>query len=182
MVYRVNSGHVPTSSWTRRPQQGGGMLIGEMCHFVDLMMHLSGQSPTDVTAQAAQVGREDVSDHDNLCLTARFDGGAVGTLCCNTVGTETAAKERFEVYGGGRVGWLDDFRSLELASGDDTSRTKKWSQDKGRERQIAETVEAFRQEGRAPIPFRELDLGMRAIFAARRSLSTGSAAVLDRRA
>lgn len=179
MVYRVNSGHIPTSSWMHRPEQGGGMLIGEMCHFVDLMIYLSGQIPTDVTVQSAQVGREDVSDHDNLSLTARFDGGAVGTLCYNTVGTEAAGKERFEVYGGGRVGWLDDFRSLELASGGDTSRTKKWSQDKGRERQIVETVEAFREDGRAPIPFHELDLGMRTIFAARRSLSTGSPETLE---
>lgn len=174
MIYRVNSGPVPTSSWMHRPEQGGGMLIGEMCHFIDLMMYMSGQLPTDVSAHSAQVARHDVSDHDNLSVTVKFGRGAVGTLCYNTVGDKTSGKERFEVYGGGRVGWLDDFRTLERVHGGDMSRTRKWSQDKGRERQIVETVEAFRQKGQAPIPFHELHLGMQAIFAARRSLSTGS--------
>lgn len=175
MIYRINSGHISTSSWMHRPEQGGGMLVGEMCHFVDLMMFLSGDVPTHVTAYAARVDREDVSDHDNLSISVKFERGAVGILCYNTVGTKAAGKERFEVYGGGRVGWLDDFRSLQLGHDRDTKRTKKWSQDKGREQQITQTVAAFREKGRAPIPFRELDLGMRVIFAARQSLSTGSA-------
>lgn len=174
MVYRVNAGHIPTSSWTHRPEEGGGMLVGEMCHFVDLMMYLSEDVPTTVTAAAARVERQDVSDHDNVSVTLRFKGGAVGTLCYTTVGTKAVAKERIEVYGGERIGWLDDFRELELGRGEETSRTKNWSQDKGRKRQIADTLAAFRQEGQAPIPFHELELGMRAIFAARRSLSTGS--------
>lgn len=178
MLYRVNSGHVPTSSWMHQPEQGGGMLIGEMCHFVDLMMHLAGDVPTEVTARAARVGRDDVSDNDNLSITMSFEGGAIGTLCYNTVGDKAAGKERCEVYGGGRVGRLDDFRTLELTENGKTSRSKKWSQDKGRKRQIKETVEAFRMDGQAPIPFHELELGMQAIFVARRSLSIGSAVLI----
>src|SRR5215471_9791324 len=179
MVYRVNSGSVPTSTWLHEEDEGGGMLIGEMCHFVDVMQYLCGQRPAKVYAQSLKAASQKVSDDDNLSIVITFAGGAVGTLCYNTVGHSAFPKEHFEVFGGGSVGVIDDFRLLEIVKGGKPVRVKSANQDKGQKREVAETVNAFRTEGIAPIPFSELVAGMRVIFAARQSAILGQPVTID---
>lgn len=179
MIYRVNSGQIPTSTWLHEPQEGGGMLVGEMCHFVDLMQFICGDVPTSVYARALALDNKKYADGDNLVIVVSFNGGSVGTLCYNTVGSKAFPKERLEVYGGGRVGVLDDFRALELTQGDKSNRIKSSSQDKGQEREVQETVSAFRKSGSGPIPFEELVMAMRVIFAARRSALSGQTIELE---
>lgn len=149
------------------------MLVGEMIHFIDLMQFVCGEKPTQVYAQKMQVGTDQLADHDNVSITVTFDGGSTGTLCYNTVGDEAVSKERLEVYGGGQVATLDDYRRLEVTQDGSTSTSKAWNQDKGQENQMSETVRAFRSRGKSPIPFDELISGMQAIFGARHSLSKG---------
>ena len=132
MVYRVNSGYIPTSIWIHEPEEGGGMLVGEMCHFIDLMQHISGETPVQVQAHALALNRSDLADHDNVTIVVRFDGGSVGTLCYSTVGDKAASKERLEVYSGGCVAVMDDFRSLEIWKNGKKSKTKSLNQNKGK--------------------------------------------------
>ncbi len=174
MTYRVNSGHIPTSSWLHEADEGGGMLIGEMCHFIDLMMYVSGSAPTQVYAQAMQLNNVAMADHDNLSIVVTFENGSVGTLCYNTVGDKAAPKERLEVYGGGNVATLDDFRVLEVMRQSKRSRTKQANQDKGQSAEMHQTVETFRTTGTSPIPFEDLYVVMQAIFAAQRSIRSGN--------
>ncbi|HEU5236198.1 MAG TPA: bi-domain-containing oxidoreductase [Pyrinomonadaceae bacterium] len=174
MIYRVNSGSIPTSTWLHEAEQGGGMLIGEMSHFVDLMQFICGERPRRVFAGALSLNSQKFVNQDNLSIVISFDGGSVGTLCYNTVGNGKIGKERLEVYGGGAVGILDDFRALEIARGARTTRTKSANQDKGQRREINETIDAF-CNGKSPIPFPELVATMKVIFAARQSVMTGEA-------
>jgi predicted dehydrogenase/threonine dehydrogenase-like Zn-dependent dehydrogenase len=179
MTYRVNSGNISTSTWLHEENEGGGMLIGEMCHFVDVMQYLCGEHPTKVYAQSLKVKSEKVSDGDNLSIVITFDGGSVGTLCYNTVGSSAFPKEHLEVFGGGSVGVIDDFRLLEIMKGGKPVRIKSANQDKGQKREVLETVDAFRTKGVAPIPFAELVSGMRVIFAARQSAILGQPVTLS---
>lgn len=172
MIYRVNSGHIPTSSWLHEPEEGGGMLIGEMCHFIDLMQFIAGERPVSVFAQSLSLRRSDVADHDNVSIVVTFDGGSSGTLAYNTIGDKAAPKERLEVFGGGAAAMLDDFRRLNVVRDGSRSKQKSLNQDKGQSRQIAATLEAMRTRGTAPIPFEELVAGMQVVFAARESLAT----------
>ena len=173
MIYRVNSGAIPTDSWLHQPDEGGGMLVGEMCHFIDLMQFVCGERPTQVYAQSLTLGRDDLADHDNLSVTVTFDGGSVGTLCYNTVGDSAAPKERLEVYGGGAVAALNDFRRLEITQNGSTATSRAWNQDKGQQNQVAATIDGFSVQGRAPIAFEELVAGMQVVFGAQESLGTG---------
>ncbi|RMH68454.1 MAG: oxidoreductase [Bacteroidetes bacterium] len=179
MVYRVNSGAIPTSTWLHEAAEGGGMLVGEMCHFLDLMQYISGERPVRVYAQSLALGRDDLADHDNVTITVTFDGGSTGTLAYSTVGDKAAPKERLEVFGGGTVAMLDDFRTLEIVRNGTRSRTRSANQDKGQAAQLAATVTAFRTTGQAPIPFDELVAGMQMVFAARRSLQTGEVVAVE---
>jgi predicted dehydrogenase/threonine dehydrogenase-like Zn-dependent dehydrogenase len=173
MIYRVNSGNIPTSTWLHEEDEGGGMLIGEMCHFIDVMQFICGEAPASVYAQSLRMSNQKTSDRDNLTIVISFEEGSVGTLSYNTVGNSGFPKERFEVYGGGTVGVVDDFRSLEIVKGGKPTRIKAAHQDKGQSREVAQTVETFRTTGQAPIPFAELVAGMRVIFAARQSVLSG---------
>lgn len=174
MIYRVNSGHIPTSSWLHEPEEGGGMLVGEMCHFVDLMTHVAGAKPVAASGFSMTIGNATISDLDNVAMSFSFADGSVGSLLYNTVGDKSAPKERLEVYGGGNVGTLDDFRELTIFQKGKRSKTKAANQNKGQAPMMAATVEAFRAGAESPIPFDELTDVMRAVFAARRSIVEGT--------
>lgn len=174
MIYRVNSGPIDTNSWLHRPEEGGGMLVGEMVHFIDLMQSICGEKPKQVYTQSLTLGRNDRADHDNLSITVTFGGGSTGTLCYNTVGDDSAPKERLEVYGGGAVAALDDFRRLEITQNGSTFTSRAWNQDKGQANQIDATVNDFCDQGRAPIGFEELVAGMRVVFGIQESLRTNT--------
>ena len=176
MIYRVNSGHIPSTSWLHMPDEGGGMLVGEMCHFIDMMLFLSGESPVRVFAQKMTVHNDTVADTDNVTIVISFDGGSLGTLCYNTVGDKSTSKERLEIYGDGRVGILNDFRQLELFNQGKRTRVKAMNQDKGQVNQVEATVNGFRQRV-SPIPYKHIIQGMQVIFAAQESLRTGQVVI-----
>ena len=172
MLYRVNSGFIPTSSWLHQPNEGGGMMIGEMCHFIDLMMYLCGEKPIKVFASSLRLNNNSYADDDNITITVVFEGGSTGTLCYNTVGNKSASKERLEIYTAGKVIILDDFRTLEIFSNSNKTVKKAYNQDKGQKKQINQTVNYF-QKFESPIPFDELVNVMKTIFAAKKSVKSG---------
>src|SRR6185437_12582733 len=109
MMYRVNAGPLPAKHWINDPEEGGGRVLGEMCHFVDLLSFLCGSYPEVVSAKSvASLGGQDVT------ATLEFAGGSVGTIVYACNGDRSFAKERIEVFGAGCVATLDDFRRLEL--------------------------------------------------------------------
>ena len=173
LLYRVNSGAIPVDSWLRIEEEGGGMLVGEMCHFLDLMRYVTGERAVRVYAQALRLGTKSHADLDNLSVVVTFGDGSVGTLCYSTIGDRASSKERLEIYGGGIVAILDDFRRLEIIRNGKWTRRKTRNQNKGQAAQIAAVVESFRLRGEAPIPFEELEEVMRLVFAARRSAIEG---------
>ncbi|MGE5797228.1 MAG: Gfo/Idh/MocA family oxidoreductase, partial [Ignavibacteria bacterium] len=170
MVYRVNSGSIPPTGWLHNPEEGGGMLVGEMCHFADLMQFIAGEKPASVFAASLNTNNANICSSDNVSITIKFDKGSAGVLNYNTLGDKSFSKERLEVFAGGKAAVLDDFRRLELISGGKKSIKKSVNQDKGQPEQIAETIEAFRQNI-SPISFEDIINGMRVIFAAKKSLS-----------
>ena len=181
MIYRVNSGFIPTSSWLHEKNEGGGMLVGEMCHFIDLMQFISGEQPARVFAQSLTLGRSDIADHDNVSIVITFDKGSTGTLCYSTVGNKIASKERIEVYSGGCAAVLDDFRVLEVVRDGKRSKDKSLNQDKGQVIQLKKTVSSFCANGTSPIPFEQLVAAMTVVFAAKESIVTGSSVELNMR-
>ncbi len=130
MHYRVNAGYIPPEHWVHDPAQGGGRIIGEVCHFVDLMTFLSGALPVRVTAQALPNGGR--YHDDNVAITVEFADGSVGAISYVANGDKSFSKERLEVFGGDHVAILDDFRRLELVhDGRRRVRQSHLSQDKG---------------------------------------------------
>jgi predicted dehydrogenase len=168
--YRVNAGSLPANHWLLDPAQGGGRLLGEGCHFIDYLIFLVGSAPVSVNAQALTTNVE--GGQENFQVTMRFADGSLGTLTYLSNGDRSLPKERLEVFCGGRVAMLDDYRSLDLTH-NGRSRGLRGSQDKGHRAAWQTFVNALRKGGEPPIPYEQLFGGTWAAFAALRSLETG---------
>jgi predicted dehydrogenase len=170
---RVNAGPVPRQSWLRDGAEGGGRLIGEACHFVDLLSHLAGALPRRVHALRPGGGGAS-SDPETFTALLELSDGSVGTLVYSADGDPAHPKERLEIVGGGAVAVLDDFRELVVTHRGRRERTRGWRRDKGHAAGLAATMSALRAGGPEPVPFGEVVQGMRALFAMERSLATGA--------
>ncbi len=147
ILYRVNAGYLPPDHWTQT-EEGGGRIIGEACHMVDLFQYLV--SPAEVvevtsTAIAPQVGH--ISPEDNVVVTARYDDGSVATLLYTALGAKALPKEYVEIYADGKVLVIDDFRTLRVYG----ASVKGWrgrTQDKGHLRELLIFGRHMSQAGR----------------------------------
>ena len=110
--YRVNAGYLAPDHWLNDREQGGGRILGEMCHFVDLLAFLADSPIVEVAAKV--VGNSPRYSADNVIASMRFANGSEGTITYVANGDRSFAKERIEVFGGGSTAVLDDFRRLDL--------------------------------------------------------------------
>jgi predicted dehydrogenase len=170
MHYRVNAGYIPLNHWTHDPEQGGGRIIGEGCHFIDFLTFLVGAPPVSVSAAALPDGGK--YHEDNVSMTFTFPDGSLGIVDYLANGDKSFPKERVEVFCGGAVAVLDDFRSLETVKDGKRKTVKLWGQDKGHFNEMQALVHAIR-EGVPPIPYEQLIGVTQASFAAVDSIRRG---------
>lgn len=169
MHYRVSAGIIPLNHWTQDPVQGGGRIIGEGCHFVDFLTFLAGAAPVSVTAVALPDNGK--YREDNVSMTFTFPDGSIGVVDYLANGDKSFPKERLEVFCGGRIAVLDDFRALETVR-DGRRRLVKKAQDKGWKDEWIAFTHAIRTGSQPPIPYEQLVGVTKATFAAIESLRT----------
>jgi predicted dehydrogenase len=176
--YRINAGHLPADHWVNDREQGGGRILGEVCHFVDLLMFLAASPVVEVEARA--VGNSGLYSGDNVLISLSFANGSEGTISYLANGDRAFSKERVEVFGGGSTAVLEDFRRLELVrNGRKEMVHSRWRQDKGHRSEwdaFAQCVQ--RQEG-APIQFEELVCSTLATLRIDESVATGKRLAVD---
>jgi predicted dehydrogenase len=165
--YRVNAGYLPLNHWTQDPDIGGGRIIGEGCHFVDFITFLVGAAPVSVSAVALPHGGK--YREDNVSMTFTFPDGSVGVVDYLANGDKSFPKERVEVFCGGKIAVLDDFRSLEIVY-DGKRKNIKQTQDKGWKDEWVAFSKAIRVGGEPPIPYEQLVGVTKATFAAVESM------------
>jgi predicted dehydrogenase len=155
-VMTVNAGAVPPDHWIHDKLVGGGRIIGEACHFIDLLRHLAGAHIE--SHSIALLGRRGsgYSSGENATITLRFSDGSMGTIHYFANGNNAFPKERLEVFCAGRVLQLDNFRRLRGWGWTGFSRQILWRQDKGQRACVRAFVEAVRTGGVAPIALDEV--------------------------
>jgi predicted dehydrogenase len=178
MHYRVNAGFISSDHWINDPEQGGGRILGEVCHFIDFLTFLAGNWPVEVRSDAVtNLGRYSA---DNVVISMRFSNGSQGTITYVANGDRSYSKERLEVFGGGCVAVLDDFRVLELVrNGRTHTMRSRFRQDKGHRAGLQAFFDSIRNGGEPPIPFSEILTVTLATFAALESLRTGHNVPVD---
>jgi predicted dehydrogenase/threonine dehydrogenase-like Zn-dependent dehydrogenase len=169
--YSINAGFVPKTSWIQDPIQGGGRIIGEVCHFVDTLRFLVGAPVRTVQASSIQTDDKNQTNRDSVAVTLNYADGSLATIMYHALGNEKYPKERLEIAAGGTVVVIDDYRRLDFFG---TKRQKiKSKQDKGFDSELKAFVKALKDGGPAPIPFAELVETTRVTFAIHEALNTG---------
>jgi len=150
-VMTVNAGAIPAEHWTQDAEEGGGRIIGEGCHFIDLLRFLAGspiESHTSVSMKS--------STGDTVTINLKFADGSLGTVHYFANGNKAFPKERLEVFAGGAVLQLDNFRKLKGFGWKGFSKMNLWKQDKGQRACAAAFVHAVNDGGAPPIPWNEI--------------------------
>jgi predicted dehydrogenase/threonine dehydrogenase-like Zn-dependent dehydrogenase len=173
--YRVSAGRLSPDHWTHDLLDGGGRILGEMCHFVDCLAFVAGSPISSVHAVAHRNPGVPVQAADNVVATLVFENGAVGTITYSAQGAPKLGKERLEAFAGDRTAVLDDYLSLELhAAGQKPELRKTRSQDKGHRAEIRSFLHAVREGSPSPISLDELENVSAATLAVVASLRTGA--------
>lgn len=149
MIMTVNAGAVPPGHWTLDPEIGGGRIVGEACHFVDLLRFMAGSAIVEARSTAGAAA-------DIASLQLAFEDGSIGTIHYFANGGKAFPKERLEVFAGGKVLQLDNFRRLTGFGYDGFSRMRGLRQDKGQAACAVAFAEAVAHGGPSPIAWTEL--------------------------
>jgi predicted dehydrogenase/threonine dehydrogenase-like Zn-dependent dehydrogenase len=170
VIANMNAGFIPANSWVHDLKVGGGRIVGEACHLIDLITFFSESLVDEVVMTAAGVNPEETTDNASILL--KYKNGSVGVINYFSNGSKAYSKERIEIYSQGRTMIIDNFRKLQCY-GYSTSGFSK-SQDKGHHMQFKRFYEKLIQGGQELIPFHETMNTSRASIAAIESLRTGA--------
>lgn len=155
-IMTVNAGMITADNWVQDPRVGGGRIVGEACHFVDLLRFLANAPIVAFKVTPLGSSLEAVYPNDKVNISLQFADGSCGTIHYLANGHKSFPKERLEVFCVGRVLQLDNFRKLRGYGWPKFRTLNLWRQDKGQNACVAAFVKAVRNGGSSPIPFEQL--------------------------
>ncbi|MCF8037197.1 MAG: Gfo/Idh/MocA family oxidoreductase, partial [Desulfobacteraceae bacterium] len=155
-IMTMNAGAIPADQWTQDPGVGGGRIVGEACHYIDLMRFLAGSEIVSVQAESMGAAPGVEVTEDKASIGLKFADGSFGTIHYLANGSASFPKERIEVFAGGRVLQLDNFRKLRGFGWPGFRKMNLWRQDKGQKACAAAFADAVRVGGEAPIAAEEI--------------------------
>lgn len=155
-IYTCNAGAIPSDHWTQDAAVGGGRIVGEACHFIDLLRFLVGAPIRDaqITTMAGLTAA--AAPDDKAIITLAFEDGSIGSIHYFANGGKAFPKERIEAFAADAVLQLDNFVSLQGFGWPGFRKTRLWRQDKGQSACAAAFLTALRNGAAAPIPLEEL--------------------------
>lgn len=171
--YRVNAGRVPAGHWVNDETEGGGRIIGEVCHFIDFLHFITGSLTTRVYAETIASDNVESTDADSVFITVRLADGSNGSIAYLAEGASAMPKERIEIFGGGKSFVIDDFKAGVEYAGGHEKKIKLREQDKGQRDEVRAVCEVVRDGKPAPISLEDLATTTRATFRILESLRTG---------
>ena len=154
-VYTINAGNIPSDHWVHDSKRGGGRIIGEACHFIDLVRYLAESTIVDV--QSLVTGERKTPDfsNDNITINLKFRNGSKAIIHYLSTGHKSYPKERLEVFGGGKILQLENFRILKGYGWSGFSKKRSFYQDKGHKQCLAGFIDAIKNGHSSPVPFDE---------------------------
>jgi predicted dehydrogenase/threonine dehydrogenase-like Zn-dependent dehydrogenase len=173
ILYRVNAGVILRGHWIQDPCEGGGRIVGEICHFIDLMQFWTKAPPLTVFAESISSSNQQLVDEDSIFITLKFADGSNGCIAYLAEGDSKVAKERIEIFGAGKTVVIDDFRRCSLYNNGRESEVKLRTQNKGQAEEVHSVCQVVLEGLPAPIKLAELAATTRATFRALDSLRLG---------
>lgn len=173
MMCRINAGKIPAGSWITDRSEGGGRIIGEACHFVDLMSYWAGSAPVRVSAHAIGPAGG-FSREDNVVIGLTFADGSVGTLVYTAMGDPSVGKESYELFSDGRVVQIEDWRTVRMTGKGKTTTKRALRADKGHKEELRAFMQACRTGSASPIAWESIEATTRATFAIEQAWVAGA--------
>jgi predicted dehydrogenase len=155
IYYRINAGYLAASHWVHTPE-GGGRIVGEVCHFVDLLSYITDARPLEVSAVSLDHPNKSMPTQDNIIVTLKFSDGSIATINYNSVGDIAFSRELIEIFGDNSVATLDNFKKLTLSCGGHTRSFGTLNRDMGHQNEIEYFVRNLLNNNQSLITFNEL--------------------------
>lgn len=170
IIVTINAGYIPPEVWVQDLNIGGGRIIGEACHFVDLMIYLTDSLVSEVSMSA--LGNNPNESTDNAIIVLKFDNGSQGVINYFSNGSKSYSKERIEVYSQGRTLLIDNFRKMK-GYGFRGFSSMSGNLDKGHKNQFIKLINLIKEGGKPLIKFEEIYNTTLTTFSALKSLKSG---------
>jgi polar amino acid transport system substrate-binding protein len=171
LIYRIHAEALPRNHWVYDPEQGGGRILSEVCHFVDLARYLAAAPLTSIYATAPGGPPGSPLSHDTVQAVLKFEDDSLATIVYCASGDPRTAKEHLEVFGGGQTATLENFEALRLARQGKQQRMR--AAGKGHREEVAHFVACIRDAKPLALSFADALASMEATFAILESLRQG---------
>jgi predicted dehydrogenase len=173
MFYRINAGFIPKDHWIQDPAEGGGRVVGEVCHFVDFFIFLTNSVPEEVYATGLKINSDEQVVEDNISIVFKFKDGSIGTIIYSAMGGSGMEKEYIEAFTDSKSAKLVDFKTLSMFDGYKNRNIKLRSQDKGQSAEIEHFFASIKGTSREYQSFQEIYMGSLATYKILESLRSG---------
>jgi len=171
---QVNFGFVPKDHWVHDPNIGGGLVIGEVCHFVDLIQFLTNSLPSEVYAQTISGNIGEHIPGDNVIINLRMENGSVASIIYTASGTKSYPREMIEIFGGGAVGVINNFRSASYFQDGKSEEKKTFNIDKGHQNELIIFFDSIQKGKETPVKFKDYLFTTLTTFKIMESIQTSS--------
>ena len=171
MIYRVNAGNIPKDTWIQDLEIGGGRIIGEACHFIDLLTYINGSLPKSISAMSMPDAN---GLNDTVNISIQFENGSIGIVAYYANGAKDLAKEYVEVFASGTTAIINDFKELNIYGKNKPFKKRLINQNKGQKEMVGAFIDGLLKDGYSPIPYEEIYAVSKATFLALKSLQNGS--------
>lgn len=169
--YRINAGFIPKDHWTQNPAQGGGRIVGEVCHFIDLVQFFTDAMPVKVYADCIDSKNSKIKNDDNISIVIKLSDGSVANINYLANGDKSLPKEQIEIFGANKTFVINDFKEGTLYQGNNSKKVSLAG--KGHKQEVVAFIEAIKAGKPSPISFESICYTTLATFKILDSISTG---------
>jgi predicted dehydrogenase/threonine dehydrogenase-like Zn-dependent dehydrogenase len=169
--FRVNAGELPAEHWTQNEELGGGRIIGEVCHFIDLMSFFTNSYPLEVFAQSLPGLSDQKKNDDTVLINIKFTNGSIGSISYLSNGDKSVPKELLEIYGGTKTAIIHDFKYVTLH--EDNKAKKVSTPGKGQREEVEAFIKSIQGGNPSPISVESIHKTTLTTFKILDSIATG---------
>jgi len=171
--YRINAGFVPKSHWVHSEEEGRSRIVGEICHFVDMLIFLTGNNPTKIYAERVKGDDQGIINSDNINITISFQDGSVGNIFYTASGDKAFSRERVEIYSEGKTIVIEDYKETTVYFNGKRKSYKTINQDMGYRNELENFIDVIKGKSKPLLTYREIYDSTSTIFKIEESITKG---------
>ncbi len=171
--YRINAGFVPSDHWVHSEEEGGSRIIGEMGHFIDMLLYLIKSEPEKIYAERVRGDNKSIINSDNINVSIKFKDGSVGNVFYSASGDKAFSRERMEIFFEGKTVILNDYRLVEFYFNGKKKVFKTMNQDMGYKDELKNFIDAIMGKCDLCLKYNEIYYSTLSVFKINESLNKG---------